>query len=82
MVELDRTINYNRVKLFSGILKKNVDTESYSSYLELNKIKDLSSERKIRAELKQRGYTLRANLVFKAISNKQRIRELIKNLIS
>jgi len=84
MVELDRTNQYDRVKPFSGILKRIVDTSAYASYLELNKVKDLDSEKRIRAELKKRGYTLKANFLFKApktISKTERIRELVRAII-
>lgn len=82
MVELDRTNEVNRIKDFSGILKRNVGTAEYLDYLKLNEVTDLNNELKIRAELKHRGYSLRAKVFYskpKRISYKELIKQLILN---
>ena len=82
MIELDRTNQIDRYKILSGILKRKVDADAYTSYLKLNQVKNWETEKKHRAELKQRGYSLRACPVFKAISKKDIIQELIKGLLN
>ena len=84
MVEIDRTSQYERVKLLSGLLRKQIHTDAYSDYLNLNCVTTWRQEDKIRAELKRRGYSLRAEPIFKAkfISKKDIFNSMIKSFLN
>jgi len=83
MVELDK-VRYNHyIKDFSGTLKNKVETEDYEPYLKLNEVNNLDDERRIRVELRKRGYKLKAKMLFlKRTTQKETIRNLIKGLLN